>query len=72
MAGVGTLIQAFGIGNIAGAKIPVIEGTSFAAVAAMTSIASSYQDPNLAMQTVFGAVMAAGLLCIIIAPVFEK
>ncbi|GAA0092056.1 nucleobase:cation symporter-2 family protein [Paraclostridium bifermentans] len=72
MAGVGTLIQAFGIGNIAGAKIPVIEGTSFAAVAAMTSIASSYQDPNLAMQTVFGAVMAAGLFCIIIAPIFEK
>lgn len=72
MAGVGTLIQAYGIGNIAGAKIPVIEGTSFAAVAAMTSIASSYQEPSTAIRTVFGAVMAAGLFCIIIAPIFEK
>lgn len=72
MAGVGTLIQSIGIGNIAGAKIPVIEGTSFAAVAAMTSIASSHQDPSMAMRSVFGAVMAAGLFCIIIAPIFEK
>ena len=72
MAGIGTLIQSVGLGNIVGAKIPVIEGTSFAAVAAMTSIASAYSDPNVAMTTVFGAVMASGLLCVLIAPVFEK
>ena len=72
MAGIGTLIQSIGIGNIAGAKIPVIEGTSFAAVAAMTSIASSYQDPSIAMKTVFGAVISSGLFCIVLAPIFEK
>ena len=72
MAGVGTLIQSVGLGNIVGATIPVIEGTSFAAVAAMTSIASTYNDPNVAMTTVLGAVMSGGLLCILIAPVFEK
>ena len=72
MAGVGTLIQAIGIGNIAGAKIPVIEGTSFAAVAAMTSIASSQADPGIAMRTVFGAVIASGIFCMLLAPIFEK
>ncbi|WP_042276174.1 nucleobase:cation symporter-2 family protein [[Clostridium] dakarense] len=72
MAGIGTLIQAVGIGNIAGAKIPVIEGTSFAAVAAMTSIASSQADPSIAMRTVFGAVIASGIFCMLLAPIFEK
>lgn len=72
MAGIGTLIQSVGIGNIIGARIPVIEGTSFAAVAGMTAIATSYNDPNLAIQNVFGAVIIAGLFCIVLAPVFEK
>ena len=72
MAGVGTLIQTLGLGNIAGAKIPVIEGTSFAAVAAMTSIASSQTDPSIAMKMVFGAVIAGGIFCMLLAPIFEK
>jgi len=72
MAGIGTLIQSVGIGNIIGARIPVIEGTSFAAVAGMTAIATSYNDPNLAIQNVFGAVIVAGIFCIVLAPVFEK
>ena len=72
MAGVGTLIQTLGLGNIAGAKIPVIEGTSFAAVAAMTSIASSQADPSIAMKMVFGAVIAGGIFCMLLAPIFEK
>ncbi|KPI48683.1 uracil permease [Clostridioides difficile] len=72
MAGIGTLIQSVGIGNIVGAKIPVIEGTSFAAVAGMTAIASSYSDSQVAIQTVFGSVIVAGLFCILLAPVFEK
>ena len=64
MAGIGTLIQSVGIGNIVGAKIPVIEGTSFAAVAGMTAIASSYSDSQVAIQTVFGTgtvVMVIGI-----------
>ncbi|WP_055667765.1 nucleobase:cation symporter-2 family protein [Desnuesiella massiliensis] len=73
MAGIATLIQSFGVGNILGAKIPVIEGTSFAAVAAMTAIAGTYKgNSNMAMTTVFGAVIAAGLFCVVIAPLFGK
>ena len=73
MAGISTLFQSFGVGNILGAKIPIIEGTSFAAVACMTAIATTYQgNPHLAMTTIYGAVMAAGLGCLFIAPLFGK
>jgi len=73
MAGISTLFQSIGVGKILGAKIPIIEGTSFAAVAAMTSIVSCYKgDSVVGMTTVFGAVMAAGLGCVIISPLFGK
>jgi uric acid transporter len=73
MAGIATLIQSFGVGNILGAKIPAIEGTSFAAVAAMTAIAATYKgNPNMAMTTIYGAVIAGGLVCVLIAPLFGK
>lgn len=73
MAGISTLFQSYGVGNFLGAKIPAIEGTSFAAVAAITAIAATYNGNSaLAMTTVFGAVMAAGLFCFLIAPLFGK
>lgn len=73
MAGISTLFQSLGAGKILGAKIPLVEGTSFAAVAAMMAIATTYQgNPHIALTTIFGAVMAAGLVCIFIAPLFGK
>ncbi|MBW6408749.1 nucleobase:cation symporter-2 family protein [Clostridium weizhouense] len=73
MAGIGTLIQGYGMKNIAGAKIPVIEGTSFAAVSGILAIiAGAHGDKHLAMTTVFGSVIISGLFCFIIAPVFGK
>lgn len=73
MAGISTIFQSFGVGNILGAKIPIIEGTSFAAVAAMTAIVSRLKgNPVVAMTTVYGAVMVAGLFCVIVAPLFGR
>jgi uric acid transporter len=73
MAGIATLIQSLGVGDKLGAKIPVIDGTSFAAVAAMTAVAASYKgDPNAAMTTIYGAVIASGALCVLISPLFGK
>lgn len=73
MAGIGTLIQTMGIKKFAGAKIPIIEGTSFAAVSGILAIiAATSGGKELAMTNVFGAVIAAGLFCLIIAPVFGK
>lgn len=73
MAGIGTFIQTFGIKNFVGAKIPIIEGTSFAAVSGLLAIiAASQGNKNLAMTTIAGAVIVAGLFCIVIAPIFGK
>ncbi|SHI73805.1 nucleobase:cation symporter-2, NCS2 family [Clostridium cavendishii DSM 21758] len=73
MAGIGTLIQTMGIKKFAGAKIPIIEGTSFAAVSGILSIIASCQgNKHLAMTNVFGAVIISGLFCIVIAPIFGK
>lgn len=73
MAGIGTLIQSMGLKRIAGAKIPIIEGTSFAAVSGILAIiAGTTGSKELAMTNVFGAVIVAGLFCILIAPIFGK
>ncbi|NFG57431.1 purine permease [Clostridium botulinum] len=73
MAGIGTLLQGYGLKNVAGAKIPVIEGTSFAAVSGILAIiAGAHGDKYLAMTTVFGSVIIAGLFCFIISPIFGK
>ncbi|WML36366.1 nucleobase:cation symporter-2 family protein [Clostridium sp. OS1-26] len=73
MAGIATLIQSAGVKGYLGAKIPVIEGTSFAAVAAMAAIAATYKgNSTLAMTTIYGAVIAAGLVGIVLAPLFGK
>lgn len=73
MAGIGTLVQTVGIKKFAGAKIPIIEGTSFAAVSGILAIiAATSGGKELAMTNVFGAVISAGLFCLIIAPIFGK
>lgn len=73
MAGIGTLIQTLGIKGFAGAKIPIIEGTSFAAVSGILAIiAGTSGGKNLSMTNIFGAVISAGLFCLIVAPVFGK
>lgn len=73
IAGIATLIQSLGIKNFIGAKIPMIEGTSFATVNAMVAIAGTYKgDARTAMATIFGAVFIAGLFCFLMAPFFGK
>lgn len=73
IAGVATLIQTLGLGSKIGAKIPMVEGTSFATVSAMVAIADSYKGDSLsAMTTIFGAVLIAGIFTFFMAPVFGK
>lgn len=73
IAGIATLIQALGLGKHIGAKIPMVEGTSFATVSAMVAIAETYKgDPVTAMTTIFGAVFVAGIFTFLMAPVFGK
>ena len=76
-AGVATLFQSVGIKNFLGAKIPIIEGTSFAAVVTMSTIAGSYAKANggvstEGLQVIAGAVIASGLFCFLMAGIWGK
>lgn len=74
MAGIGTIIQTLGIGKKIGSKLPMIEGVSFAGVAALTAVGVAYRDVDsmLGIQVMMGATIISGIFCIIIAPVFGK
>lgn len=65
-AGVATLIQTLGFWKI-GAKIPMIQGVSFASVAPMIVIGK-----DLGLPGIFGAVMIAGLVAFLISPYFSR
>lgn len=73
VAGIATLVQSLGIKNFIGAKVPIIEGASFASVSAMIAIANTYPgDPMTGITTIFGATFVSGLFCFIMAPFFGK
>lgn len=63
--GVVTLIQSFGAGPWFGIRLPVMMGVTFAAVGPMIAMAN---DPSLGILGIFGAVIAAGVFTIIVAP----
>ncbi|MFB7944425.1 nucleobase:cation symporter-2 family protein [Kitasatospora phosalacinea] len=67
-AGLATLLQTLGVWRI-GARLPFVNGVSFAGVAPMLAIAKEH-GPADALPVVFGAVIVAGVLCFLAAPYF--
>ncbi len=65
-SGIATLIQTLGFWRF-GARLPLIQGCSFIAIAPMILIGQQY-----GLSHVFGAVIAAGALTIAIAPLFSR
>jgi len=65
--GIATILQAKGIGNYAGVRLPVIMGCAFPAVAPMIVIGK-----NFGILAIYGAVIGAGIFVFLIAPVFKK
>ncbi|RKF30505.1 nucleobase:cation symporter-2 family protein [Paraburkholderia fungorum] len=65
-SGIATLIQTIGIWKF-GARLPLIQGCSFIAIAPMIMIGKQY-----GLAHVFGSVIAAGALTVLIAPVFSR
>jgi uric acid transporter len=65
--GLVTLIQALGIWRF-GIRMPVMMGVTFAAVSPMVVMAL---DPSIGITGIFGAVIAAGIFGILIAPVIS-
>ncbi|HEY0274485.1 MAG TPA: nucleobase:cation symporter-2 family protein [Paenirhodobacter sp.] len=66
--GIATVIQSWGIPGI-GIRLPVMMGVTFASVGPMLSIAASSE---VGLLGIFGAVIAAGIFGIVIAPFISK
>jgi NCS2 family nucleobase:cation symporter-2 len=66
--GLVTLIQALGFWRF-GIRLPVMMGVTFAAVSPMVVMAT---NPEIGIQGIFGAVIAAGVFGILIAPLISR
>ncbi|MGW0731615.1 nucleobase:cation symporter-2 family protein [Streptomyces sp. NPDC002851] len=70
-AGLATFLQTLGIWKI-GARLPFVNGVTFAGVAPMVAVVKQTEDKADALPIIFGAVIVAGLLGFIAAPFFSK
>ena len=69
--GIATLIQSMGMTQWFGIRLPVMMGVTFASVAPMVSIANA--NPGQAgAQLLFGAIIGAGIISILIAPMVSR
>lgn len=71
MSGVATLLQTLGVWRI-GARQPIVQGTSFAAVSTMLAVGASQGGGTAGLRAIFGALLVAGLAGFLIAPVFTR
>ncbi|HSQ73046.1 MAG TPA: nucleobase:cation symporter-2 family protein [Rubrivivax sp.] len=69
--GLVTLIQSFGMTKYFGIKLPVMMGVTFAAVGPMVAFANAMPGVDGA-RAIFGAIIGAGIISILIAPVVSK
>ncbi|WP_225216958.1 nucleobase:cation symporter-2 family protein [Arthrobacter pullicola] len=67
VGGAATLLQTIGV-PFFGSQLPLVQGVSFAGVATMTAILSG----GGGIQAVFGAVIAASVIGLLITPIFAK
>jgi len=67
--GLATLLQTLGI-PFFGCQLPLVQGVSFAGVATMIAIIGS--DGRVGLSVVFGAVIAASLIGLLITPLFSR
>ncbi|QCX79920.1 Uric acid permease PucK [Streptomyces sp. YIM 121038] len=70
-AGLATFLQTLGVWNI-GARLPFVNGVTFAGVAPMLAVVDSTKDKDDALPVIFGAVIVAGILGFVAAPFFSK
>ncbi|MDD4942591.1 MAG: nucleobase:cation symporter-2 family protein, partial [Rhodoferax sp.] len=69
--GLVTLIQSLGATQWFGIKLPVMMGVTFASVAPMVAMANANPGP-MGAQMIFGAIIGAGLISILIAPLVSR
>jgi uracil-xanthine permease len=71
VCGIVTLIQSLGATQWFGIKLPVMMGVTFAAVGPMVAMANANGGPEGA-RAIFGAIIAAGVISILIAPLVSR
>ena len=71
VCGIVTIIQSLGATQWFGIKMPVMMGVTFAAVGPMVAIANANPGPEGA-RVLFGAIIGAGLIGIVIAPLASR
>ncbi len=71
VSGLATLLQTLGVWRI-GARQPLVQGTSFAAVASMLAIGKAAGGGAAGLTAIYGAVIVAGVVGFLIAPVFNR
>ena len=69
--GIVSLIQSFGVTKYFGIKLPVMMGVTFAAVGPMVAFANAMPGVDGA-RAIFGAIIGAGVISMIIAPMVSK
>lgn len=69
--GLVTLIQSLGLGPWFGIRLPVMMGVTFAAVGPMVAMAQAQPGPDGA-RAIFGAIIGAGLLSMLLAPLMSR
>ena len=69
--GLVTLIQSLGATQLFGIKLPVMMGVTFASVAPMVAMANA-NPGEMGAQLIFGAIIGAGLISILIAPLVSR
>ncbi|TKV60620.1 purine permease [Nakamurella flava] len=71
ISGLATLLQTLGVKWI-GAKLPIVQGTSFAAVGSMLAIGASAGGGVGGLQAIFGAILVAGLIGFVASGIFSR
>ena len=71
VSGLATLLQTLGVWRI-GARLPLVQGTSFAAVASMLAIGKNAGGGKAGLLEIFGAIIIAGVVGFLLAPLFDR
>ncbi|MFC6715146.1 nucleobase:cation symporter-2 family protein [Branchiibius cervicis] len=71
MSGLATLLQTIGVWKI-GARQPLVQGTSFAGVSTMLTIGASVGGGHAGLRAIYGALIVAAVLGLLLAPVFTR
>jgi xanthine permease len=71
VSGLATLLQTLGVWRI-GARLPLVQGASFAAVASMLAVGRGAGGGRYALEVIFGAILVAGVIGFLLAGVFHR